>query len=385
MSVINLIKYHSEGNDAGFRSEAYKIAEEFEATGDEQLSAYIMALLSSANTFVPQVNEDEMTYFSKVDLGNEPLPLPESIQEDVIGIINAIGHNIGVNKFLFQGAPGTGKTETVKQISRILERDLFSVDFSAIIDSKLGQTQKNIALLFQELNQVRYPERIIVLFDEIDAIALDRTNLNDLREMGRATSAMLKGFDGLNDKIVVIATTNLFEHFDKALTRRFDKVVDFNRYTKKDLLEIAEILLNNFLTKFKFAGRNINLFRKIIVRMTPVLYPGDLKNAIKVAETGLALFPSDAILLTYAGDTYKQLLDYDNAKKCWERAWQSNKDLIDIQYSLACYYIESHLPEQAEKTLNQIIDWNNRRGYEIENRWAENELKKIKQAKNLNK
>ena len=281
MSVINLIKYHSEGNDAGFRSEAYKIAEEFEATGDEQLSAYIMALLSSANTFVPQVNEDEMTYFSKVDLGNEPLALPESIQEDVIGIINAIGHNIGVNKFLFQGAPGTGKTETVKQISRILERDLFSVDFSAIIDSKLGQTQKNIALLFQELNQVRYPERIIVLFDEIDAIALDRTNLNDLREMGRATSAMLKGFDGLNDKIVVIATTNLFEHFDKALTRRFDKVVDFNRYTKKDLLEIAEILLNNFLTKFKFAGRNINLFRKIIARMTPVLYPGDLKNAIK--------------------------------------------------------------------------------------------------------
>ena len=111
---------------------------------------------------------------------------------------------------------------------------------------------------------------------------------------------------------------------------------------------------------------------------------GNLKSAIKVAETGLGLFPNDTILLAYAGDTYKQLLDYDNAKKCWERAWQLDKDLIDVQYSLACYYIENNLFEQAEKTLNKIIAWNNERGYEIENRWAEIELKKINQSGNKN-
>ena len=111
---------------------------------------------------------------------------------------------------------------------------------------------------------------------------------------------------------------------------------------------------------------------------------GDLKNAIKVAETGLALFPDDAILLTYAGDIYRQLFDYDNAKKCWERAYQLDRDLIDTQYSLACYYLESHLFEQAEKALNEIIAWNKERGYEIENRWAESELKKLEQAENRN-
>ena len=51
--------------------------------------------------------------------------------------------------------------------------------------------------------------------DELDSIALDRTNQNDLREMGRATSAMLKGLDRIDDRVVLIATTNLFEHFDK--------------------------------------------------------------------------------------------------------------------------------------------------------------------------
>ena len=29
-NIINLIRYHSEGNEAGFRSEAYEIAKEFE-------------------------------------------------------------------------------------------------------------------------------------------------------------------------------------------------------------------------------------------------------------------------------------------------------------------------------------------------------------------
>ena len=274
VSIINLIKYYTEGNDAGFRSESYQIAKDFDETGDTQLSEYIIALLSNANTFVPQINDNESAFFNKVDHSKEPLPLPEVIQEDLIGVANAIGHNVGVNKFLFQGMPGTGKTESVKQLSRILERDLFSVDFSVVID---------INALFKELNFFAHPENIIILFDEIDALALDRTNSNDLREMGRATSAILKGFDALDERIVLIATTNLYKHFDKALIRRFDKVIDFNRYTKQDLIEIAEILLNSFLSKFKFAGRNINLYRKIVNRMNPILYPGDLKNAIKSA------------------------------------------------------------------------------------------------------
>ena len=48
--------------------------------------------------------------------------------------------NIGINKFLFQGMPGTGKTEAVKQLARILDREIFMVDFSAIIDSKLRRS-----------------------------------------------------------------------------------------------------------------------------------------------------------------------------------------------------------------------------------------------------
>lgn len=282
-SIINLIKYYSEENDAGFRTEAYEIARDFEAIGDYQLSEYIVALLSNANTFVPQDNDMQTVFFEKIAITSEPLPLPECIEQDVIGIVNAISRNLGINKFLLQGAPGTGKTETVKQIARILNRELYAVDFSVVIDSKLGQTQKNIAALFREINGFRQPDRIIVLFDEIDSLALDRTNSNDLREMGRATSSILKELDRLDDRIVLVATTNLYEHLDKALSRRFDAVIDFNRYTQEDLQDIAEVLLNNFLNKYKCVGRNVRLFRKIIGLMEPIPYPGDLKNLIRTS------------------------------------------------------------------------------------------------------
>jgi SpoVK/Ycf46/Vps4 family AAA+-type ATPase len=282
-NVLNLIKYHAEKNDLAFRNEAYEIASYFDKNKEYQLSEYIMALLSNANTFSPQMNEEELSFFRKVKLNSTPLPLPEIIKEDVVGIVNAVNHKAGINKFLFEGSPGTGKTETVKQIARILERELFTVDFETVIDSKLGQTAKNIANLIEEINNLKQPNKAIILFDEIDAIAIDRINSNDLREMGRATSAMLKGFDNLNNNILIIATTNLFNAFDKALIRRFDAIINFNRYSNDDLIEVASVITNYLLDKLKLSGRNTKLLKKLIKLMNPIPYPGELKNLINTS------------------------------------------------------------------------------------------------------
>lgn len=274
-NVISLIKYYVEKNDVGFRNEAYEIAKDFDTSGDYQLAEYIMSLLSNVNTFVPQMSEAESPFFEKVESKEYMLILPDEITNDLLGVVKAIEHNIGINKFLFQGKPGTGKTEAVKQLARILGREIYMVDFASIIDSKLGQTQKNISQLFKSINRFVQPEKVIILFDEIDALALDRTNQNDLREMDRATSALLKGLDMLNDSIVLIVTTNLYEHFDKALTRRFDSVIDFNRYSNEDLIAIAEKMLDRYLKQLKLANRDIRFFRKIMSLMKAVPYQGD--------------------------------------------------------------------------------------------------------------
>jgi|AntRauTorcE11897_2_1112592.scaffolds.fasta_scaffold01634_5 SpoVK/Ycf46/Vps4 family AAA+-type ATPase len=313
-NILNLIKYHAENNEAGFKKEAYDIARYFDSIGDSELAQYIMALLSGTNTFVPQDNEYNLPFSTKVNLSkNSTLPLPSQIQKDVIGIINSIGHKAGISKFLFEGDPGTGKTETVKQVARILERELYSIDFDMVIDSKLGQTSKNVASVFSELKNLPQPEQVIILFDEVDAIALDRINSNDLREMGRVTSSMLKGLDSLSDNIVLIATTNLYKQFDKALQRRFDLVVNFNRYSDDDLIEVAESILSQFLPKFKSTGRNMRLFRKILLTMDHIPYPGDLKNMIK---TALAFSDPQS--------------EYDYLKKLYE-AIHPEKDALDLK------------------------------------------------------
>ena len=131
---------------------------------------------------------------------------------------------------------------------------MYCVDFDNLIDSKLGQTNKNIASVFAEINMIPYSNKIVILFDEIDVIALDRVNRNDVREMGRVTSTILRELDRLTDlnkEIIIIATTNLYSNFDKALIRRFDAVINFNRYSKEDLLEVAEYYFVSFIKNFK--------------------------------------------------------------------------------------------------------------------------------------
>ena len=286
-NVLNLIKYHVERNENSFRNEAINVARYFDSIGDDQLAEYIMGLIAESNMYTPQSSDFESEFLKQIDNRIiDPLNLPTEISEDVKGIINAVNHNVGINKFLFEGLPGSGKTEAAKHVARLLDRTLFRVDFDNLIDSKLGQTNKNISLLFNEINMIPHANKVVILFDEIDVIALDRINSNDVREMGRVTSTILRELDRLTDlnkEIVIIATTNLFSNFDKALIRRFDAVINFNRYSNEDLIEVAESYFSSFVKNFKGITKDIRLFRKILTVAQELPYPGELKNIIKTS------------------------------------------------------------------------------------------------------
>lgn len=285
-NIINLIKYHAEKNEAGFRSEAAEIAREFDAMGDAQLAQYIMAQISGTHLFTPQAADDDEAWsqsFESVPLTNsDPLPLPQDISDDLENIVRVVSLHRGLHKFLLQGAPGTGKTESVRQIARVLGRKLYAVDFSRLIDSRLGQTQKNVVEVFSAMKLTADPSQYVFLLDEIDALALDRTNSQDVREMGRVTSTLLKALDELPETVLLFATTNLFDRMDAALVRRFDMTVDFNRYRQEDLVEIAENLLDFYLKKYGCSGRKMALFRKIIT-LKSLPMPAEIKNRIRLA------------------------------------------------------------------------------------------------------
>ena len=311
-NIINLVKYHTEQNNAAFISEVSEIAREFDANGDYEVAQYLMDLISNANVYIPQANYRNLQFLEKLEYSSNPLMLPNIIEEDIIGIARAIKNKTGMSKFLFYGAPGTGKTESAFQIARLLERDILSVHLEQLIDSRLGETSKNVIRLFDEISHLMYG-KVIVIFDELDALVLNRSSANDLREMSRVTSAFLRELDALSDQIVVIATTNLFENLDKALSRRFDAIVSFDRYSKEDLVEIADAMLTAAIKKAVNSNQDMRLFNKILNRLADIPYPGDMKQIITTS-------------IAFSDESNK----YDYLRKIY-LALHGNSKTVDIQ------------------------------------------------------
>ena len=108
---------------------------------------------------------------------------------------------------------------------------------------------------------------------------------------------------------MIIATTNLIQNFDKALIRRFDATVSFDRYSREDLIEIADSLLTTYLKKSANSKRDIRLFNKILNTLDVIPYPGDLKQIIK---TSIA-FSDESNEYDYLRKIYLTLINNPNS------------------------------------------------------------------------
>ena len=282
--VVDLIEAHVTGNNALFINKAYEIANDFYRNGEQELANFIIGQLTPSLRMTLQNNLIQTSSLLKeIDSSSETFILPDVLSEQIKGIVNAVSKNIGISKFLFVGSPGTGKTEAVKQLGRVMHRNIYLVNFDELIDSRLGVTQKNISALFDEINRFSLPKKSIFLFDELDALALDRINSNDLREMGRATTSLLKGLDCLNRDVLLIATTNLQKNLDKAISRRFDAIINFDQYGVDDLTEVASFFVETAIKNGINIEKDKKLLRKIIANSPEKLTPGVIKNLMRTS------------------------------------------------------------------------------------------------------
>lgn len=124
---------------------------------------------------------------------------------------------------LFHGPPGTGKTLSACLLGKLCEREVHRVDLSMVVSKYIGETEKNLARVFDLAEQQGW----ILFFDEADALFGQRTRVDSAhdRYANQEVSYLLQRIEDFPG--VVILSSNLRGNIDDAFSRRFQSVVAF--------------------------------------------------------------------------------------------------------------------------------------------------------------
>ena len=136
----------------------------------------------------------------------------------------------GLNRFLkpgfralFFGPPGTGKTLAASLLGKKNGMDVYRVDLSMIVSKYIGETEKNLAKVFDQAENHDW----ILFFDEADALFGKRTttNTSNDRHANQEVAYLLQRIEDFPG--TVILATNLKSNIDEAFSRRFQSVIYF--------------------------------------------------------------------------------------------------------------------------------------------------------------
>lgn len=138
---------------------------------------------------------------------------------------------------LLIGAPGVGKTTVARGladriaqvVSGLGDFAFIELDPHALTSSSLGRSQRAVEHLFSEVLEAQAATGpLVVLIDEIETIATDRSQLSletNPVDVIRAVDAALVGLDRLARRysnVLILATSNLEGTIDPALRSRAD-------------------------------------------------------------------------------------------------------------------------------------------------------------------
>jgi AAA+ superfamily predicted ATPase len=127
-------------------------------------------------------------------------------------------------RMLFAGPSGTGKTLSAEVVASSLDVDLLVIDLSRVVSKWIGETEKNLAGIFEAAEQAQ----AVLFFDEADALFGERTEIKDAndRYANLETAFLLTRLEAFQGMAVL--ATNLRSHIDPAFTRRLEFIVEYS-------------------------------------------------------------------------------------------------------------------------------------------------------------
>ena len=274
-----LVKTGSEGNHEAFKRVSEQLIQEERSKNHHLLANDLEKILygrRSSNVPLQSVLNDRLPKDKDRNLPLLQIKEPVRRLEDVVlsdentSLLNELlqeHHRVEAlqsyglypaDKILFCGPPGCGKTLTAEVLASELGLPLAIVRIDSVISSLLGETAANLRQVFDFVSTVP----MVVLFDEFDAMAKERSDEAEHGELKRVVNAFLQMLDAYEGKSILVAATNHERILDSAVWRRFDEVLVFESPNLEQLRRLLSVKLRGLRREFEIDdSRIVSLFK----------------------------------------------------------------------------------------------------------------------------
>lgn len=249
-----LLQSHAQGDESAFRRAALQLAAAESTAGHVRIADEIRAIIGKMPAIVARKSaaivdiaapRGELT--DLLDAGHRDERLGDIVLRPEVGelVLRVISENrsrgrlerFGVSprrRLLFHGAPGCGKTLAAAVLAGEMGLPLMTVRFDALFSRFLGATAVQLRAIFAEM-----PRRPgVYLFDEFDSVAKARGDSQDVGEMNRVVTSFLQLVDSDVSGSILVAATNHIELLDRAVFRRFDVILPFDKPNREQLVSL---------------------------------------------------------------------------------------------------------------------------------------------------
>lgn len=255
-----LLQSHAEGDESSFRKAALQLAAAESSAGHVRVAEEIRAIIAKmpATTIrkqgpvvdiaAPRGELADILEGGHRDERLRDIVLRKEAEETLERVISENRSRARLERFgvsprrrlLFHGAPGCGKTLAAAVLAGEMGLPLMTVRFDALFSRFLGATAVQLRAIFAEM-----PRRPgVYLFDEFDSVAKARGDSQDVGEMNRVVTAFLQLVDADMSGSILVAATNHVELLDRAVFRRFDVIVPFDKPSREQIAELMKLRLS---------------------------------------------------------------------------------------------------------------------------------------------
>ncbi len=147
------------------------------------------------------------------------------------------------NKLLLHGASGCGKTFTAKAIANAMGKRLLVLNLSNIISARIGETSQHLKQVFDKA----FREQAVLFLDEFDQIGKARNSDDrEVGEMRRLVNTLIQLIDYYPNHSLLVAATNHKEIIDRALLRRFQITITYDKPSDVELDRYYDQIIAGF-------------------------------------------------------------------------------------------------------------------------------------------